>query len=151
MAGGAFMIRITACFDYDTETVKEAYAALYRDIGPESGNMPFGPEFDGWESADSDWFDSAGKALTKDEIEEARQEFWKNFNPCEEWGIEQRRERAQRALRFYQEGGNDTATDVSDLLADIRHLCDAEGIDFHAESDRSYRHYIEEKEEENGS
>lgn len=38
----------------------------------------------------------------------------------------------------------DTATNVTDMLADIRHLCDEFDIDFFAQYDSAYDHYLAE-------
>ena len=51
---------------------------------------------------------------------------------------------AKIALRSYVQV-DDEPEAITDLLSDLRHLCDALGLDF-AELDRiAYRHYIEEK------
>lgn len=36
---------------------------------------------------------------------------------------------------------------VVDMLADLRHLCQWLGLDYHAADDTAYQHYIEEKKE----
>lgn len=46
--------------------------------------------------------------------------------------------------------GDTPETDITDLLADIRHFCDANGLDF-ANLDRmAYQHYLAELGEERG-
>lgn len=60
--------------------------------------------------------------------------------------MNRRARRAQDALNGgnYHEGSTDDPTAVVDLLADLRHFCDARGLDF-AELDMSaYSHYIKE-------
>ena len=57
--------------------------------------------------------------------------------------MNQRAKRAQNALNGgnYHEGSADDPTAVVDLLADLRHFCDARGMDF-ADLDRiAYNHY----------
>lgn len=50
-----------------------------------------------------------------------------------------RAERAQQAVDLQEEGGD---TGIVDLLANLRHLCDREGLDF-AKLDRmAYAHYV---------
>ena len=82
------MIRVCICLDYDVATPEEAYASLYRDLGPDEklrsdgrqlDSMPFGPDFEGWESCNSDWFDDAGKEFSEEEVEAARNKFWANY------------------------------------------------------------------------
>ena len=57
-------------------------------------------------------------------------------------------ERALRlALKAWGESQHcDPQSGVRDLLVDIRHVCDAEGIDFHQALDTSYQVYVEERE-----
>jgi len=53
--------------------------------------------------------------------------------------------RAKKALRYYLNGAapeNNLA--VRDLLADLKHYCDANAIDFYAELEAAHRHYTEE-------
>lgn len=38
---------------------------------------------------------------------------------------------------------------VTDFLADLRHMCEAHGIDFYACLDSSYNHYLEERKNPN--
>lgn len=68
--------------------------------------------------------------------------------------LERRNNRTRGVIRCHQtlkriDGADDSETldscAIADLLADIRHLCDAEGIDFHRSSDLSYQHYAAEK------
>ena len=58
------------------------------------------------------------------------------------------RERAKRAAKVlggYSGGADDLESDIADLLADLRHLCDGLGLDF-AELDKcGYRHYSAER------
>lgn len=52
---------------------------------------------------------------------------------------------AKKALKFYLNGAapeNNLA--VRDLLADVKHYCDAYTIDFYAELDAAHRNYTEE-------
>ncbi len=52
---------------------------------------------------------------------------------------------AKKALRYYLNGAapeNNLA--VRDLLADLKHYCDANAIDFYAELKVAHRHYTEE-------
>lgn len=53
------------------------------------------------------------------------------------------RGRARRALRLYEDGTSRES--VTDLLSDLRHLCEAADIDFHSALDMSYTHYLEER------
>lgn len=62
---------------------------------------------------------------------------------------EDRAERAFNQVTRYS-GDNDIETDVQDILVDLRHLCDREGIDFHRKLDMSYTHYSEELAEDGG-
>lgn len=49
------------------------------------------------------------------------------------------------ALKAYAaEVGGDKESIVSDFLSDLRHLCDALGLEFYAESERGWRYYDEE-------
>jgi hypothetical protein len=53
---------------------------------------------------------------------------------------------ASVALKTYQkETGSDAEDIVSDLLADLMHLCDKRKIDFEAELERARYHYEAEK------
>ena len=52
---------------------------------------------------------------------------------------------AKKALKHYLNGaapGKNLA--VRDLLADLKHYCDANAIDFYAELEAAHRHYTEE-------
>jgi len=52
---------------------------------------------------------------------------------------------AKKALKYYLNGAaleNNLA--VRDLLADVKHYCDAHTIDFYAELDAAQRNYTEE-------
>jgi len=54
-------------------------------------------------------------------------------------------QKAKKALKYYLNGAapeNNLA--VRDLLADIKHYCDAHTIDFYAELETAHRHYTEE-------
>lgn len=52
---------------------------------------------------------------------------------------------AKKALRYYLNGAApDNNLAVRDLLADLRHYCDANTIDFYAELEAANRHYTEE-------
>jgi hypothetical protein len=55
---------------------------------------------------------------------------------------------AGQTLRFYRDivGSDDDETVITDLLADLRHFCDAAGLDFDAMIDSSFQHWNEEKE-----
>ena len=56
---------------------------------------------------------------------------------------EERAEAAQRAIDACADEGGDAG--IIDTLANLRHLCDRDGMDF-AELDRmAYNHYLEEK------
>lgn len=64
----------------------------------------------------------------------------KKLNECEK--------RANRmALNLYSYTGepHDNRSNVVDALTDLRHMCDAAEIDFHAACDSSYQHYLAEK------
>ena len=52
---------------------------------------------------------------------------------------------AKRAILAAYENGDDPEAGVTDLLADLRHLCDALGWDFATLDGAAYRHYAEEK------
>lgn len=53
--------------------------------------------------------------------------------------------RAAGALYLYIEAGvSDEESAVRDLLADLRHYCDAHGISFGNEDRCAYRNYVEE-------
>ena len=52
---------------------------------------------------------------------------------------------AKRAILAAYEHGDDPEAGVTDLLADLRHLCDALGWDFATMDGAAYRHYTEEK------
>ncbi|MDP3071120.1 MAG: hypothetical protein Q8N18_12590 [Opitutaceae bacterium] len=54
---------------------------------------------------------------------------------------------AKRAILAAYENGDDPEAGVTDLLADLRHLCDALGWDFATMDSAAYRHYTEEKSE----
>ena len=54
---------------------------------------------------------------------------------------EGRAERAQIAVDLQEEGGD---TGIVDLLANLRHLCDREGLDFAELDSMAYAHYIAE-------
>lgn len=52
---------------------------------------------------------------------------------------------AKKALKYYLNGAapdNDSA--VRDLLADVKHYCDANAVDFFAELETARRYYAEE-------
>ena len=52
---------------------------------------------------------------------------------------------AKKALHYYLNGAApDTNLAVRDLLADLKHYCDANTIDFYAELEAAHRHYTEE-------
>ena len=54
-------------------------------------------------------------------------------------------QKAKKALKYYLNGAapeNNLA--VCDLLADVKHYCDAHTIDFYAELEPAHRHYTEE-------
>ena len=56
---------------------------------------------------------------------------------------------AKRALMAgYECGEEDPEACVSDMLADLRHLCDALGLDFGVLDDRAHGHYVAELEDE---
>ncbi len=42
-------------------------------------------------------------------------------------------------------GNEDLEDVVVDILTDLRHLCDAEGLDFAQHDRTAYQHYLEEK------
>jgi hypothetical protein len=67
-----------------------------------------------------------------------------------EWVNNDRANRAFATLDYYRDTHGDTdtptETDLADLLADLRHWCDVNGIDFAAEDNRAYRNYTEELE-----
>lgn len=52
---------------------------------------------------------------------------------------------AKRALRAGYEDLGDPETVITDMLADLRHLCDAVGLEFHACDRMAYTHYAAEK------
>lgn len=53
--------------------------------------------------------------------------------------------RAEQALSLYVDAGvSDEEGAVRDLLADLRHYCDAHGISFGNEDRCAYRNYVEE-------
>ena len=53
---------------------------------------------------------------------------------------------AKRAIiAGYEAGENDPEACIADLLADLRHLCDALGLDFADLDERAYGHYVDEK------
>lgn len=54
---------------------------------------------------------------------------------------QERAERAQMAVDMQEEGGE---PGIVDLLANLRHLCDREGLDFSNLDRMAYQHYIEE-------
>ena len=59
---------------------------------------------------------------------------------------------AKRALMAgYESAEDDPADALCDLLADLRHLCDALGLDYAAADRTAYQYYLEEKSEESGS
>ena len=54
-------------------------------------------------------------------------------------------QRAKKALRYYLNAAapeNNLA--VRDMLADLKHYCDANAIDFYVELEAAHRHYTEE-------
>jgi hypothetical protein len=52
---------------------------------------------------------------------------------------------AQKALRYYLNGAApENHLAVRDLLADVKHYCDAHTIDFYAELEAAHRNYTEE-------
>jgi len=51
--------------------------------------------------------------------------------------------RVLTALQGYDEPNN--ATSVTDVLTDLRHLCEAHGWDFDALDRMAYQHYLAEK------
>ena len=53
-----------------------------------------------------------------------------------------RAHRAWLALRPYIEQTEDVATAVRDLLADLRHYCDEQGVDFGAEDRVAHCNYL---------
>ncbi len=56
---------------------------------------------------------------------------------------------AKRAIiAGYEAGEEDPEASIGDLLADLRHLCDALGLDFGCLDDRAYGHYVAELEDE---
>lgn len=57
-----------------------------------------------------------------------------------------RRAKARIAQCQTNYGGGSREEFVADILTDLRHFCDRHGIDFHAASDTSCTHYIEERE-----
>ena len=58
---------------------------------------------------------------------------------------EQRSELADRTLRvFMQYSGCDGETALTDLLADLMHWCDEQGLDFETELNRADEHYTHE-------
>ena len=56
---------------------------------------------------------------------------------------------AENAINNYcqETGDDDTETGMTDLLADMMHLCDRDGFDFSTSLARAEMHYLEEKEE----
>ncbi len=53
--------------------------------------------------------------------------------------------RAKKALRYYlNAAAPEYNLAVRDLLADLKHYCDANAIDFYAELEAAHRHYTEE-------
>lgn len=68
---------------------------------------------------------------------------------------EDRADRAREILRDYcrkvyqLEDGEESASVIGDILADLRHLCAEEGIDFEAPLLMSEVHFNEENDEEN--
>ena len=63
--------------------------------------------------------------------------------PEELTGIPYRLVVAKRALRAGYEELEDYT--ITDMLADLRHLCDALGLDYGKLDDMAYQHYTEEK------
>ena len=52
---------------------------------------------------------------------------------------------AKKALKYYLNGAApENILAVRDLLADIKHYCDANAIDFYAELEAAHRNYTEE-------
>ena len=64
-----------------------------------------------------------------------------------------RAETAKQAVDVYAKAtcseDEDSETKVSDLLCDLMHLCDLEGLDFKRSVERADSHYSDEWEEEN--
>lgn len=57
----------------------------------------------------------------------------------------QRAERAYRALDYWRKGDEADEADFSDLLADLMHYADEQGLDFDRESQRARSHYYTER------
>jgi hypothetical protein len=58
------------------------------------------------------------------------------------------RRRAVRVRRLVEEYSGEKAdlqTDIVDVLADLRHLCDVKGWEYHLLDGRGQRHYLAEK------
>jgi hypothetical protein len=54
-------------------------------------------------------------------------------------------QKAKKALKYYLNGAEpENNLAVRDLLADVKHYCDAHKIDFYAELETAHRHYTEE-------
>lgn len=49
------------------------------------------------------------------------------------------------ALKGYQRIEPDKEANLTDLLTDLRHYCDSQGLDFADADRRAYQHYLEEK------
>ena len=59
--------------------------------------------------------------------------------------IQRSTQHAKKALKYYLNGAEpENNLAVRDLLADVKHYCDAHTIDFYAELDAAHRHYTEE-------
>jgi hypothetical protein len=72
----------------------------------------------------------------------------KTLPPDPEGMNEDRSRWAEAAIHeFQRQTGADLEDSVSDLLADLMHWCDRNGIDFDTETDRARRHYDEETED----
>ena len=55
------------------------------------------------------------------------------------------RVRAENARNAVKVHGDDNEEGIVDLLVDIHHLCELEGLDFDELEVRAYNHYLEEK------
>lgn len=53
--------------------------------------------------------------------------------------------KAMEALDIAGYEARDLPSAIADLLTDLRHLCDREGLAFHELDRRAHRHYAEEK------
>lgn len=71
----------------------------------------------------------------------------KPAEPADETPAESAYRRAEAALAASTDAGEDKETAVADMFTDLRLYADKHGIDFNEALDRSYRYYLEEKQD----